>query len=142
MPFLYLLIFVYFGITGRLQRGFIRAQMILRVCQEVFDLSRKIKFKMHNIQKPLEGRNISSLVLLFGWKTCSYLVRGDASNRCICSPHSCRIKNKSDYHFKNIGRFHQYWKLGRIRAFTIFATMGNSIRASDHILLSKEARAV
>lgn len=91
---------------------------------------------------PKMGRKISSLVLLFGWKTCSYLVRGDTSNMCICSPHSCRIKNKPDYHFKNIEWFHQYWKLGRIRAFTILASMGNSIKASDYFLLSKETRTV
>ncbi len=38
--------------------GYIRAQIILRVCQEIFDLSRKIKFKMNYIKKSLEGRNI------------------------------------------------------------------------------------
>ncbi|PFD40422.1 hypothetical protein CN285_14240 [Bacillus cereus] len=58
MSFLYFSIFVYFGVTGRLWRDYIRAQIILRVCQEIFDLSRKIKFKMHYIQKPLEGRNV------------------------------------------------------------------------------------
>ncbi|QWG31199.1 hypothetical protein EXW58_27520 (plasmid) [Bacillus mycoides] len=58
MSFLYFSIFVYFGVTGRLRRDYICAQIFLRVFQENFDLSRKINFKMHYIQKPLEGRNI------------------------------------------------------------------------------------